>query len=153
MQIIILFVILFIISTQSGTAGPLSGHAEVNIGPVVLRPETPALAPKPEKLVAFVPLHVSAIGFTRDANTNIVLYIDPASDLYGKVFPGDIVLTIGGEDPEVSLAHLNHFGDINTLIVVVVLRHGTELTFNCHRHPLESFAPNIANGLRAQLCP
>ena len=34
--------------------------------------------------------------------THIVTYVDPHSDAYGKVFPGDRVLSVNGMDPEVA---------------------------------------------------
>ncbi len=34
--------------------------------------------------------------------THIVTYVDPHSDAYGKVFPGDRALSVNGMDPEVA---------------------------------------------------
>jgi hypothetical protein len=135
----------------------LHGGVEVNQGVPKLQALTPKLAVVKKHLVhrqkAFVPMHISAIGMRYDPCSGEIYYIDPASDLHGKVIPGDYLISTGGQGLVESGKSLNYFGDVDTIIEVKVCHNGLTVVYKCHRKPLEKFTPSLCAGLRSQLCP
>jgi hypothetical protein len=145
----------------------LQGGVQFNVGSPQLVPEVPKLAipvPKPTKSVpkepkqkAFVPFHIAAIGFAWVFNYTtgqyIISYIDPASDLAGKVQPGDFLLSTADEDPIYCTEHLDNFGDVNTTVNVIIVHNGIKKAIKCRRKPIEAFGPKFTKALSAYLRP
>ncbi len=78
----------------------------------------------------------------------LVEYVDPKSDLYSRLEPGDLILTIDGETNfEYYLAGHN-YGNANTIAEVVV-RHKNGITeqLACQRHPISYFSSDMQRGL------
>jgi hypothetical protein len=135
---------------------PLQGNVSINVGKP---PKVKLIAQKPKYdhrkpiLETEVSMHISAIGLSHDPFTGKINRIDPASDLYNKVYPGDILVSIANESPAQSLNTLSNFGNENTIVTVIVLHKGERKTFACHRKPLENFQPSIQEGLKRRLRP
>lgn len=147
--------LLLILNPLSTQAKVLHGHAEHNNGVIKLVPQKAKLAvkAKKEKLEAYVPMHISAIGMLFDGATGKILMVDSASDLYKKVLPGDYLISTGGQSLEQSDASLNYFGNEGTIIDVVISQNGKLVTFKCHRKPIEKFGPTLRYGLQQKLRP
>lgn len=78
----------------------------------------------------------------------IVKYVDPKSDLYSKLAPGDSVLTIDGETMLQYHLGRHNYGNANTTAQVLV-RHQNGVTeqLTCQRHPINYFTPYVQRGL------
>ena len=76
-----------------------------------------------------------------------VIYVDPQSDLYGKVVPGDLIISQDGIDPTVCRTQRRNFGTENTLITVVFQRGKECFSYQCHRHPVAWFSPYFRSTL------
>lgn len=94
--------------------------------------------------------HLSAIGIKFLPPANIVLEVDPASDLYGQIHEGDVVLSTCGVNPQQSYAERRNFGDAGTLTEVVWLSGRHLHKAMCRRKPISSFIPEFQAGLS---CP
>jgi hypothetical protein len=151
-QVLTSLLLVNLLSPQDKT---LTGHTEANNGPIILKSlkAKKAVKPKPEKLEAFVPMHISAIGMLFEEGTGKILMVDAASDLYRKVLPGDYLISTGGESLEKSDASLNYFGDAGTIIDVVISQNGVLVTYHCHRKPIEKFGPMLRDGFLKKLRP
>lgn len=71
----------------------------------------------------------------------IIRFIDPNSDLFGQIHPGDRIISVDGLDPNYARQIRHNFGQEQTLVTVVYLHNSEQIQASCHRHPISSFSP------------
>jgi len=84
---------------------------------------------------------LSALGFMYDWNTGVVIYVDRNSDLYTRVFQGDIYLTEDGMPANFAYQHYLNFGNQYSPVRCRFLQHGGVYECVCMRHPTSWFGP------------
>ncbi len=85
--------------------------------------------------------NLSALGFMYDLNTGVVIYVDRNSDLYARVFQGDIYLTEDGMPANFAYQHYLNFGNQYSPVRCRFLQHGGVYECVCMRHPTSWFGP------------
>jgi len=95
----------------------------------------------------------SAIGVWFAYPSGIVEGIDPASDLSGKVVPGDRILAINGVSPLESALTGANFGNAGTIAQVTYSHDGTVQTLPCKRQPISFFQPQAQSMLNSGAHP
>ena len=85
---------------------------------------------------------LSAIGVLINSHKDVIFYIDPNSDLAGKVQLGDRMLTINGEEAMRATRERRNLGNEQTLVNVQILHKDGQLEdIQCYRHPVAYFSP------------
>ncbi len=90
---------------------------------------------------------LSAIGVWFAYPTGVVKAVDPASDLNGKVIPGDRILAINGMTPIESATSGSNYGNAGTIAQVTYSHEGTVQTLPCKRQPITFFQPQAQSML------
>jgi hypothetical protein len=104
---------------------------------------------KRKQLKSSVEHELSAIGIAWNWNSGVVIYVDKQSDLYTKVFQGDVYLSMNGIAPITVWQQRLNFGNEQTPVNVEFLQHGMVHDYTCVRHPLTWFSPWFSQLLRA----
>jgi hypothetical protein len=84
---------------------------------------------------------ISALGLDWQMRTGRVNAVDPASDLYGVVGPGDRILALDGNNPFLAWQTGQNFGNIGTICVVTYMHDGMVNTVRCRRQAVSNFQP------------
>jgi hypothetical protein len=82
----------------------------------------------------------SAIGISWRNDNYRVYYIDPNSDLYGKIQLGDTFLLLDGVNPARGTSEKRNLGVENTPIQCVFRTRSGNKVFMAKRHPISSFS-------------
>jgi hypothetical protein len=91
---------------------------------------------------------LSAVGFHWEGPYHIITYVDPASSVYGTIFPGDREISLAGMDPKQSEIQRKNYGANNTTVEMVFQKpNGQRLTLSVIRQPVANFDPAFARTL------
>jgi hypothetical protein len=82
---------------------------------------------------------LSALGLCWMYPSGEVRYVDPASDLSGKLLPGDIVLGIDGVPPLEAHSRGLNFGNVGEVVQLTFSHEGVVQTLPCKRQPIANF--------------
>jgi hypothetical protein len=104
------------------------------------------LRSKPTCKMAKVQHALSALGFRWYDGNHIINYVDHNSDAYGRIYPGDILVSANNMSPEVWRYQGYYLGNENTSVPVCISRAGVVYTFPIVRHPVSSFGPGWQGG-------
>jgi hypothetical protein len=84
---------------------------------------------------------LSAVGVYWTVSDHIVRYVDQRSDLYTKVFQGDVFVSEDDLEPSLARARRINFGIEQTPTTVDFIQYGQLHSYTCMRHPVSWFSP------------
>jgi C-terminal processing protease CtpA/Prc len=88
---------------------------------------------------------LSCLGIETTSTTvngpGVLMYVDPHSDLFAKITPGDLVLSIDGAPVVIYSLRRANYGNSGSLAKVSVLhQNGVAEQLTCERHPMKYFS-------------
>jgi len=90
---------------------------------------------------------LSALGIAFKFSSGMVNLVDPGSDLYGRIFPGDRILSYDGMSPLDSYRSGSNFGNAGTVVQLTFEHQGFVSTMPCRRKPVTEFSPAFQSQL------
>jgi hypothetical protein len=90
---------------------------------------------------------LSALGIAFKFSSGMVNLVDPGSDLYGRIFPGDRILSYDGMSPLDSYRSGSNFGNAGTIVQLTFEHQGVVSTMPCRRKPVTEFSPAFQSQL------
>lgn len=90
---------------------------------------------------------LSAVGLELAPDGRII-QVDPGSDLFGKVRPGDIAESYNGENPIRYIRDRKNYGGADSIVRIQIRhRYGGEEFFMARRKPVTDFASSYQTGM------
>ena len=84
---------------------------------------------------------LSAVGFHWEGPYHIITYVDPASSVYGIIFPGDREISLNGMDPKQSEIQRKNYGANNTTVDIIFQKlNGERIKLSVLRQPVSNFS-------------
>jgi hypothetical protein len=90
---------------------------------------------------------LSALGVAFKFSSGRVIAVDPGSDLYGQIFPGDRIISYDGMNPVESYRSGSNFGNAGTVVQLTFEHGGLVRTLPCRRKPVSEFSPAFQSEL------
>jgi len=90
---------------------------------------------------------LSALGIAFKFSSGMVNLVDPGSDLYGRIFPGDRIISYDGMSPLDSYRSGSNFGNAGTVVQLTFEHEGVVSTMPCRRKPVTEFSPAFQSQL------
>jgi hypothetical protein len=106
-----------------------------------------ANAQRTQQLNAGAQNQLSALGIAFKFSSGKVNLVDPGSDLYGRIFPGDRILSYDGMSPVDSYRSGSNFGNAGTVVQLTFEHEGVVTTLPCRRKPVTEFSPAFQSQL------
>jgi hypothetical protein len=132
------FPLFFLLILGLPAAGQLQGSTEIRV----------QLPPKHTAYHLSTQRCLSALGIRWRNDNHMIMYVDENSDVHGKVYPGDVVISEDGMSPDVFHNGRYFLNDQNTPVQLVISRQGVIYSFTALRHPLTFFGPGWSQGGR-----
>lgn len=121
----------------------------VRITPISLASELAGLALKHRhrQLQSGADEQLYCCGFRTNTNHEVI-YIDPSSDMVGKMQLGDQLLTVNNEDSIAFVYNKHNYANIPSIFKIGVLhRNGGHEFFLCRRMPVANLAPGVIQNM------
>jgi len=90
---------------------------------------------------------LSALGIAFKFTSGKVNIVDPGSDLYGRIFPGDRIISYDGMSPVDSYRSGSNFGNAGSIVQLTFEHNGVVATLPCRRKPVSQFSPAFQSEL------
>jgi len=90
---------------------------------------------------------LSALGIAFKFSSGKVNIVDPNSDVYGRIFPGDRILAYDGMSPVESYRSGSNFGNAGSVVQLTFEHEGLVTTLPCRRKPISEFSPAFQSEL------
>ena len=91
---------------------------------------------------------LSAIGIRSVTGSGLITYVDPASSVYGQIYPGDYILTIDGISVNRAHQERRNYGvEMSKVLVVFRTKAGEEIPLLVQRQPVTNFSSYCRAGL------
>lgn len=127
---------------QANLQQPLRTGIDMNVQTIPERPMMQIQVPRHDRQLA-------AIG-VRFWNDGTIYFIDPNSDVYGKVQPGDCLLTEDGINAWVAMKKKLNFGPAGTQVILTIKTNQGIITLPCIRHDVSWFTAQFQRDLMSQ---
>ena len=134
------------VQSQGTQNQPLVGDVNDFATPVRPNPQLRA-NPQNTELNVGAQNQLSALGVAFKFSSGRVSLVDPNSDVYGRIFPGDRILSYDGMSPIDAYRSGSNFGNAGSVVQLTFEHEGVVQTLPCRRKPVAELSPAFQSEL------